>query len=494
VAVLSIDAGTTGVTALVVDVDGQIISKSHTEFSQHFPRSGWVEHDPEEIWQATLKSARLAIEASGTVPTALGITNQRETVVLWDKDTLRSPRNAIVWQDRRTANLVLEIRNSGKEEQIREKTGLGLDPYFSSSKLLWIAKNEPEIWNGVVSGQVLIGTVDSYLVARLTAGRRHVTDASNASRTQLMDISSGSWDDELLDIFRVPKSRLPEIVPTYGLVDKTSADAFLGLQIPISGIAGDQQAALFGQAAFEVGDNKCTYGTGAFILSNTGRTRVASSHGLLSTIAWQSPTGEITYALEGSVFIAGAAVQWLRDGLQVIETAAEVEALARSVSDTNGLVFVPALTGLGAPHWDPYARGTMFGITRGTTSAHLARATLQAIAFQVRAVVDAMSQDTKIKLTSLRADGGAAANNLLMEMQADSLKIPVIRGKNLESTGLGAAFLAGIGTGIWSSKQELKEVFQVDRVFDNKPFDEWNFVTWQRAVKISRGWAHQGEN
>jgi glycerol kinase len=309
-----------------------------------------------------------------------------------------------------------------------------------------------------------------------------------------MDISSGSWDDELLDIFRVPKSRLPEIVPTYGLVDKTSADAFLGLQIPISGIAGDQQAALFGQAAFEVGDNKCTYGTGAFILSNTGRTRVASSHGLLSTIAWQSPTGEITYALEGSVFIAGAAVQWLRDGLQVIETAAEVEALARSVSDTNGLVFVPALTGLGAPHWDPYARGTMFGITRGTTSAHLARATLQAIAFQVRAVVDAMSQDTKIKLTSLRADGGAAANNLLMEMQADSLKIPVIRGKNLESTGLGAAFLAGIGTGIWSSKQELKEVFQVDRVFDNKPFDEWNFVTWQRAVKISRGWAHQGEN
>lgn len=493
-AVLAIDAGTTGVTALVVDEDGQIISKSHTEFPQHFPRAGWVEHDPEEIWQATLKSVKLAVEAAKTTPTALGITNQRETIVLWDKDTLRSPRNAIVWQDRRTANLVLEIRNSGREDQIRGKTGLGLDPYFSSSKLLWISKNEPEIWSGVVSGQVLIGTVDSYLVARLTAGKRHVTDASNASRTQLMDISSGTWDDELLEIFGVPKARLPEIVPTYGLIENTSPAAFLGLSIPIAGIAGDQQAALFGQAAFEVGDNKCTYGTGAFILSNTGKTRVASSHGLLTTIAWQSPTGEITYALEGSVFIAGAAVQWLRDGMQVIETAAEVEALASSVSDTNGLVFVPALTGLGAPHWDPYARGTMFGITRGTTKAHLARATLQAITFQVRDVVDAMSQDTKIKLTSLRADGGAAANNLLMEMQADSLKMPVIRGKNLESTGLGAAFLAGIGTGIWSSKQELKEVFKVDRVFENKAFDEWDFVNWQRAVKFSRGWAQQGEN
>ncbi|MEY3846830.1 MAG: hypothetical protein RJA66_1097 [Actinomycetota bacterium] len=493
-AVLSIDAGTTGVTALVVDIDGRIISKSHNEFPQHFPRSGWVEHDPEEIWQATLKSAKEAVGASGTRPTALGITNQRETVVLWDKETLRSPRNAIVWQDRRSANLVLDIRNSGAEDEVRRKTGLGLDPYFSSSKLLWISKNEPEIWAGVTSGQVLFGTVDSYLVARLTNGRRHVTDASNASRTQLMDINSGTWDPGLLDLFKVPKAHLPEIVPTYGTVDNTSPEVFLGLQIPIAGIAGDQQAALFGQAAFEVGDNKCTYGTGAFILSNTGRNRVESSHGLLSTIAWQSPAGDITYALEGSVFIAGAAVQWLRDGLKIIKTAADVEALARSVPDTAGLAFVPALSGLGAPHWDPYARGTMFGITRGTTDAHLARATLQAIAFQVRAVVDAMSQDTKVKLKSIRADGGAAANNLLMEMQADSLKIPVIRGKNLESTGLGAAFLAGIGTGIWSSKKELREVFQVDRVFENKQFDEWNYITWQRAVKISRGWAHQGEN
>jgi glycerol kinase len=309
-----------------------------------------------------------------------------------------------------------------------------------------------------------------------------------------MDITLGTWDVGLLDLFMVPKTRLPEIVPTYGAIDNTSPEAFLGLKIPIAGIAGDQQAALFGQAAFEVGDNKCTYGTGAFILSNTGRKRVESSHGLLSTIAWQSPAGDITYALEGSVFIAGAAVQWLRDGLKIIKTASDVEALARSVPDTGGLAFVPALSGLGAPHWDPYARGTMFGITRGTTDAHLARATLQAIAFQVRAVVDAMSQDTHVKLKSIRADGGAAANNLLMEMQADSLKIPVIRGKNLESTGLGAAFLAGIGTGIWSSKKELCEVFQVDRVFDNKQFDEWNYISWQRAVKISRGWAHQGEN
>ncbi len=493
-AVLAIDAGTTGVTALVVEVDGKIIAKSHREFPQYFPRVGWVEHDPEEIWQATLAAVKDAIEQSGTTPTALGITNQRETVVLWDKDTLKSPCKALVWQDRRTANLIVDIRNSGIEEDIRRKTGLGLDPYFSSSKLLWISKNEPEIWAGVTSGQVLFGTVDSYLVARLTAGRRHVTDASNASRTQLMDINTGTWDDELLKLFEVPKSGLPEIVPTYGVIDQTSPDAFLGLQIPISGIAGDQQAALFGQAAFEVGDNKCTYGTGAFILTNTGRTKVDSSHGLLSTIAWQNPNGEITYALEGSVFIAGAAVQWLRDGLKIIDSAAEVEELARSVPDDGGLTFVPALSGLGAPFWDPYARGTMFGITRGTTDGHLARATLQAIAFQVRAVVDAMSQDTKVKLTSIRADGGAAANNLLMQMQADCLKIPVIRGMNLESTGLGAAFLAGIGTGIWSSKKELREVFQVDRVFDNKKFNEWNYISWQRAVKISRGWAHQGEN
>lgn len=488
--ILAIDAGTTGVTALIVDVNGQIVSKSYTEFPQHYPRSGWVEHDPEEIWHATLRSAKLALDTWGEVPSALGITNQRETVVLWDKQTLRPARNAIVWQDRRSAELTQELRNSGVEEEVRRKTGLGLDPYFSSSKLLWLSKNEPEIWEGVKSGQLLFGTVDSYLVARLTGGRRHVTDASNASRTQLLDINSGSWDPWLLDLFDVPKTCLPEVVPTYGIIDKTTPEHFLGLEIPIASMVGDQQAALFGQAAFEVGDNKCTYGTGAFILSNTGGQRVESSHGLLSTIAWQNPAGDLTYALEGSVFIAGAAVQWLRDGLKIIKSAGDVEALARSVPDTAGLAFVPALAGLGAPYWDPHTRGTMFGITRGTTDSHIARATIQAIAFQVRAVVDAMSQDINVELKSLRADGGASANNLLMEMQADCLNIPVIRGKNLETTGLGAAFLAGLGTGVWSSKEELGKVFQVDRVFNNQDFDDRNYTAWQRAVEVSRTWTN----
>jgi glycerol kinase len=493
-AILAIDAGTTGVTALVVSKTGDILAKGYREFPQYFPKSGWVEHDPEEIWQATLKAAADAIDASNEKPTAIGITNQRETVVIWDKKTLASPRRAIVWQDRRTANLVVELRNAGLEDLIVEKTGLYLDPYFSSSKFLWLAKREPETWKLVQAGAMFIGTVDSYLISRISGGAAHITDASNASRTQLLNIDTCSWDDELLEIFQVPRHALPEVVPSYGKLANSDPDSFLGLAIPISGVAGDQQAALFGQAAFEVGQNKCTYGTGAFILSNTGTKRVKSSHGLLTTIAWMEPSGKTSYALEGSVFIAGAAVQWLRDGLEVIDSAPEVESLALSVPDTAGLVFVPALTGLGAPHWDPYARGTIFGLTRGATKAHLARATLQAIAFQVKDVVDAISQDTQSKLTSLHVDGGAAANNLLMQLQANCLGIPVVRGKNLESTGLGAAFLAGIGSGIWSSKAELQAVFQLDRTFAPESFDQWEYINWQRAVKISQGWAHQGEN
>lgn len=493
-AILAIDAGTTGVTSLVVSETGDILAKGYREFPQYFPKSGWVEQDPEEIWQAVLASSSDAIAASPEKPAAIGITNQRETVVLWDKQTLASPRKAIVWQDRRTANLIVELRNSGLEDLIVEKTGLYLDPYFSSSKFLWLAKQEPEIWNLVKSGKIFIGTVDSYLISRITGGVSHITDASNASRTQLLNIDNCSWDDELLEIFQVPKSALPEVVPSYGSLAMSNPESFLGLTIPISGVAGDQQAALFGQAAFEVGQNKCTYGTGAFILSNTGAKRVKSSRGLLTTIAWMEPSGKTSYALEGSVFVAGAAVQWLRDGLEVIESAAEVEELALSVDDTAGLVFVPALTGLGAPHWDPYARGTIFGLTRGATKAHLARATLQAIAFQVKDVVDAISQDTDAKLSSLNVDGGAAVNNLLMQLQANCLGIPVVRGKNLESTGLGAAFLAGIGSGVWSSKAELRAVFQLDRVFEPESFDQWEYINWQRAVRISRGWAHQGEN
>ena len=492
--ILSIDAGTTGITVLVVSTSGAILSRGYQEFNQHFPKSGWVEHDPEEIWQATLKATQKALEGSTEAPKAIGITNQRETVVLWDKQTLQSARRAIVWQDRRTSNLVVELRNSGVEASVIEKTGLGLDPYFSSTKFLWLAQKEPELWQGVVSGQILIGTVDSYLIARISGGQFHITDASNASRTQLLNIDTGEWDQELLELFKVPRSALPEVVSSYGKLAKSDPASFLGLSIPITGVAGDQQAALFGQAAFEVGENKCTYGTGAFILSNTGANRVTSSRGLLTTIAWKEPSGKTFYGLEGSVFIAGAAVQWLRDGLEIIETTPEVEALALSVKDSNGVVFVPALTGLGAPYWDPYARGTIFGLTRGTTKAHIARATLEAIAFQVRDVVDAISQDTKNVLTALHVDGGAASNDLLMQLQANSLGIPVIRGKNLESTGLGAAFLAGIGSGIWSTRAELKSIFELDRTFNPDTFDQWQYVNWKRAVNISRGWAHQGES
>jgi glycerol kinase len=491
--ILSIDAGTTGITVLVVSTSGEILSRGYQEFNQHFPKSGWVEHDPEEIWQATLNAVSAALKDSTEIPKAIGITNQRETVVLWDKDSLKPARKAIVWQDRRTSNLVVELRNSGVEAGVIEKTGLGLDPYFSSTKFLWLAQKEPELWQAVKSGQVLIGTVDSYLISRISGGKFHITDASNASRTQLLNIDTGEWDEELLEMFQVPRSALPEVVSSYGKLAKADPESFLGLSIPITGVAGDQQAALFGQAAFEVGENKCTYGTGAFILSNTGANRVTSSRGLLTTIAWKEPSGKTFYALEGSVFIAGAAVQWLRDGLEMIETAPDVEQLALSVKNSNGVVFVPALTGLGAPYWDPYARGTIFGITRGTTKGHIARATLEAITFQVRDVVDAISQDTKNVLTALHVDGGAASNDLLMQLQSNTLGIPVIRGKNLESTGLGAAFLAGIGSGIWSTRAELKSIFELDRTFTPAGFDQWQYVNWKRAVNISRGWAQQGE-
>lgn len=487
-AILAIDAGTTGVTCLVVSEQGEIVSRGYREFLQYFPSPGLVEHEPEEIWQATLFAASEALAHSDLSVSAIGITNQRETVVLWDRKDLTSPRKAIVWQDRRTSDLVTEIRNSGVEKRIRKISGLGLDPYFSSSKLLWISKNEPEIWNRVRSGQLAIGTVDSYLLARLTNGKIHATDASNASRTQLLDISSVTWSEELLDIFDVPLSALPEVVPSYGEIGKSDPGCFLNLSLPITGIAGDQQAALFGQAAFSIGQSKCTYGTGAFILTNTGEKIVESSNGLLSTIAWQEPNGKVTYALEGSVFVAGAAVQWLRDGLGIIASASEIEELAGSVPDSQGVVFVPALTGLGAPHWDPSAKGTILGITRGTTKAHLARAALEAIAFQVGDLVGAVSSDTGQHISELRVDGGAAANNLLMQLQANILSSKVIRGKNVESTALGAAFLAGLGTGIWSNTDHLRDVFQLDRVFEPEAMNPGLINSWQRATEVAKSW------
>ncbi|MEV0384463.1 glycerol kinase [Nonomuraea sp. NPDC050643] len=480
--VLAIDAGTTGVTALVVTENGQITSKGYEEFAQHFPRPGQVEHNPEDIWQATLSACADALRGADTAPSCVGITNQRETAVLWDRRTLAAPRRAIVWQDRRTAELCGRLREAGHEPRVSELTGLRLDPYFTATKLTWLAENDPGVWEGVVSGNVAVGTVDSYLIARLTAGARHVTDPSNASRTLLYGLASGGWEPELCELFGVPREALPEIVPNYGPLGRTEPAAFLGLDLPISGVAGDQQAALFGQTCFDVGDVKCTYGTGSFVLTNLGGEIARSDSGLLTTVAWQTPEGERTFALEGSIFVTGAAVQWLRDGLGLIGTAPESEALARTVPDSGGVVFVPALTGLGAPHWDPRARGLITGITRGTTRAHLVRATLEAIAFEVRDVVGAMTGGS---VPVLKADGGASANDLLMQFQADQLGAAVERPVVQETTALGAAFLAGLGAGVWGSRAELRKTWRLDRRFEPGERDDAAYEAWRAAVELA---------
>ncbi len=487
-AILAIDAGTTGVTVLVVDEQGSIRARGYREFPQHFPQPGWVEHSPDEIWDATLAAATDAIAQSPGPLAGIGITNQRETIVVWDAATLRAPRRAIVWQDRRTAAIVDELRARAVEPWVRATTGLGLDPYFSSTKLLWLARNEPRLWEGVRDGSLRVGTIDAYLIARLTGGRLHVTDATNASRTQLLDLRTAQWDPDLLDLFEVPAHALPTVVPSTGAVGHTDPASFLGLSLPIAGIAGDQQAALFGQGGVTAGDVKCTYGTGAFILMHTGTRAVASTHGLLTTIALQEPDGRLAYALEGSVFVAGAAVQWLRDGLGIIASAFEVEALAASVESSEGVVFVPALTGLGAPEWDPSARGTILGITRGTTTAHIARATLEAIAWQVQDVVTAMEADAGSRIDALRVDGGAAANNLLLQLQSDALQAPVLRGRALETTGLGAAFLAGIATGVWADAAEVRATLRPDRQFAPSG-DRPDHARWTKAVTRARAWA-----
>ena len=486
--VLAIDAGTTGVTALVVGEDGRVVNRGYQEFAQHFPRPGWVEHEPEEIWVAVLSACRTALQDQEV--TAVGVTNQRETAVLWDRATLQAPRRAIVWQDRRTAQLCEQWKQAGHGPRVAELTGLRLDPYFTATKLAWLRQHESVVWEGVEQGRTAVGTVDSYVVARLTGGRRHVTDAGNASRTLLFDLATGTWSDELCALFGVPRAALPEVVPSWGEVGRTDPAAFLGRDLPVAGIAGDQQAALFGQGCYDEGRSKCTYGTGSFVLVNTGGTPVLSAR-LLTTVAWMGPGGELTYALEGAVFVTGAAVQWLRDGLQVIGSAVEVEALARSVPDSGGVVFVPALTGLGAPHWDPDARGAILGITRGTTRAHLARATLEAIAFEVRDVVDAITSEAGCELPELQVDGGAAGNDLLCQLQADQLGVPVQRPQVLETTGLGAAFLAGLGTGVWSGPQELAGTWRLDRRFTPEAGvrDDGAHRRWSAAVERSGGWA-----
>ena len=488
--VLAIDAGTTGVTAVVVTTDGHIQAKGYEEFRQHFPQPGWVEHSPEEIWQATLSATRSVLDlVDPSALTAVGITNQRETILLWDRETLGSPRRAIVWQDRRTADICQAMKD-GHEDRVTELTGLRLDPYFSGTKLRWLAEHEPHTWALVEEGRYAIGTVDSYLIARMTRGVQHVTDVSNACRTLLFDLGAGDWSDELCDLFGVPRDALPELVPNWGEVAVTDPRTFLDLSLPIAGIAGDQQSALFGQTCFDVGDSKCTYGTGSFILTNTGTTLERSDAGLLSTAAWRSPSGELIYALEGAIFVTGAAVQWLRDGLQIVGSAAETAAIAGTVDDSEGVVFVPALTGLGAPHWDPHARGLLIGITRGTTRGHIVRATLEAIAFEVRDVLETMPA-----ASSLRVDGGASANDLLCQIQADQIAIPVERPEIVETTALGAAFLAGLGTDVWSSTDDLRETWNLDRRFepssspDTRAAADAAHARWLRAVDRAKGWA-----
>ena len=488
--VLALDVGTTGVTALVVSEQGAVLRRGYQEFPQHFPQPGWVEHEPEEIWQAVLAATRGALggpAAEGV--TCVGVTTQRETAVLWDRASLAAPRRAVVWQDRRTTAQCEQRKQDGQEPRVAELTGLRLDPYFTATKLSWLAEHDPTSWAGVTAGSTVVGTVDAYVVARLTGGRRVVTDASNASRTLLYDLRAGGWSEELCALFGVPLHALPEVVPTYGELGRTDPASFLGLDLPIAGLVGDQQAALFGQGCYDLGRSKCTYGTGSFVLVNTGDTPVLSER-LLTTVAWMEPGGELVYALEGAVFVTGAAVQWLRDGLQVLGSAAEVEALARTVPDSDGVVFVPALTGLGAPHWDPDARGTVLGITRGTTRAHLARATLDAIAHEVRDVVDAMTDEAGLEVPLLQVDGGASANDLLCQLQADQLGVPVQRPRVLETTALGAAFLAGLGTGVWSSTDELVDTWQLDARFDPTPGvrDDGSHAQWLRAVERAGGW------
>jgi glycerol kinase len=493
VSVLAIDAGTTGVTAVVVAEDGAITARGYQEFAQHFPRPGWVEHAPEEIWQATLEATREVLrQVDASELKAVGITNQRETILLWDRETLGSPRRAIVWQDRRTADICTRLRDAGHEDRIAELTGLRLDPYFSGTKLMWLAEHEPHTWALVESGRYAVGTVDSYLIARMTRGTWHVSDVSNACRTLLFDLSTGDWSDELCGLFGVPRDALPELVPNWGEIATTDPRSFCDLSLPIAGVAGDQQSALFGQTCFDEGDSKCTYGTGSFILTNTGTSLVRSDAGLLSTAAWRSPEGELTYALEGAIFVTGAAVQWLRDGLQIVGSAAETAAIAATVPDTEGVVFVPALTGLGAPHWDPHARGLIVGLTRGTTRGHIVRATLEAIAFEVRDVLETMPGFGPELTTSLRVDGGASANDLLCQIQADQIGVPVERPRIVETTALGAAFLAGLGTGVWSSTDDLRETWQLDRRFDpqaDRASADAGHARWIEAVNRSKGWA-----
>jgi glycerol kinase len=489
--ILAIDQGTTGSTALVVHQDGQVLGRGYREFTQHFPQPGWVEHDAEEIFRVTLEAAHDAIAQARDLPIGLGLTNQRETVVLWDRATLKPVARAIVWQDRRTADRCRELKEKGREGLIRERTGLVLDPYFSATKLEWLLR-DPTLRHRAERGELAAGTVDSWLVAKLTGGRIHVTDHTNASRTLLYDLTARDWDDTLLGLFGVPRALLPSIVRSSMVIGETDTAVF-GRALPIAGIAGDQQSALFGQGCVHPGLAKNTYGTGAFLLAFTGQDQPRSEHGLLTTAACGAQ-GEPAYALEGSVFIAGAAMQWLRDGLRLISSAAESEALARSVPDTGGVYLVPAFVGLGSPHWEAEARGTMVGLSRGTTRAHVVRAALEAMAHGSRELLEAMTADAHARLETLRVDGGAAANDWLMQFQADLLGVPVERPDNVETTALGAAGLAGLALGTWKTIDEFVAVRRFRR-FDphlTEAERRTHVDGWKRAIHATLAWARQG--
>ena len=483
--ILAIDAGTTSSRAILFDKNAEPIEIAQYEFNQIFPKEGWVEHDALEIWNTQLKAVKDVINNSKIEPNqidSIGITNQRETTVIWNKKTGIPVFNAIVWQDRRTADFCDQLKKNNKTELIQNKTGLVIDAYFSGTKIKWILDNDPSIRNQANNGELLFGTIDTWLIWNLTNGKIHITDPSNASRTLLYNIKEDDWDNELLSLFDIPKHILPRVVDS----SSTSAyvdDKFFGVKIPISGIAGDQQAALFGQLCIDQGDIKNTYGTGCFCMMNTGKTFVKSKNKMLSTIAWRID-GEVTYALEGSVFVAGALIQWLRDKLGIIKNAAEVENLAKSVDNNGGITFIPALSGLAAPYWDPYAQGTIFGITRGTENGHIARAALESIALRTRDIIIEMEKDAGIKFSNLKVDGGASNNNLLMQIQSNLLETNVIRPKTTETTALGVAFLAGLATGFWKDIPSLKDLWIKDRSFQpNKETDTDKIVElWIKRI------------
>ena len=492
--ILALDQGTSGSTALCVDTDGRVASRGYAELPQHYPRPGWVEHDPDEIWAATVAAARAALaggDASGRRIVAIGVTNQRETTIIWDRATGRPIHPAIVWQCRRTADHCERLRADGIEPMVRERTGLVLDAYFSGTKIAWLLDAVPGARERARRGELAFGTVDTWLLWNLTGGRVHATDPSNASRTLLLDIRALDWDRTMLELLGVPAPLLPAIRPSAGVFGETADLGWLPSGIPIAGVAGDQQAALFGQACFEPGMAKNTCGTGCFLLLNTGATAVASSGGLLTTVAWRIGE-EAVYALEGSVFIAGAAIQWLRDGLGALGSAAESQRLAESVPDSGGVYLVPAFVGLGAPYWDMHARGAIFGLTRGTTRAHLVRAALEAIAYQSRDVLETMLAGAGVPLTTLRVDGGAAANDFLCQFQADIMRVDVLRPSVIETTSVGAAYLAGLGAGIWSSLAEVAHRWELGRRFVPAMGESRRAALcagWRRAVELTRSWS-----